>query len=60
MKVNEWLTRIETKVRTAKAAGLPTGACMLTDANGEPPVCVELDQNTCTSLGGTFLGGDCG
>jgi len=60
MTHKEWFERIEGSMKAAVDQGSETGACMLPDSNGGPPVCVEMDQATCTNLGGTFLGGPCG
>ena len=58
--VKKWLRKIEERAESAQTAGESTGACILPDPNGGPPMCVKLDQTTCTNLGGTYLGGDCG
>jgi hypothetical protein len=58
--MKKWLQKIEERVETAQAAGESFGACILPDPNGGPPMCVQVDQATCTNLGGTYLGGDCG
>jgi hypothetical protein len=58
--VEKWLKKVEERVAIAQAAGESFGACILPDPNGGPAMCVQLDQTTCTNLGGTFLGGDCG
>jgi len=57
--VKQWIEKIEERVAQAEAAGASFGACILPDPNGGPAMCVQLDQATCTNLGGTFLGGDC-
>jgi hypothetical protein len=57
--VKKWLKKVEERVATAQAAGESFGACILPDPNGGPAMCVQLDQTTCTNLGGTYLGGDC-
>jgi hypothetical protein len=57
--VKKWLAKIEERAATAQAAGESFGACILPDPNGGPAMCVQLDQTTCTNLGGTYLGGDC-
>ena len=57
--VKQWLKKVEERVAKAEAAGESFGACILPDPNGGPAMCVQLDQTTCTNIGGTFLGGDC-
>lgn len=58
--VKQWLKAIEDQVASAQAAGEEFGACMLPSPTGGAPICQQLDETTCTNLGGTFLGGDCG
>lgn len=57
--VTRWIDAINDRVQTQKEAGEPFGACLLPDPNGGPPICEQLDKETCQNLGGTFLGGDC-
>jgi len=57
--VKKWLAKVEERAAKAQADGESFGACILPDPNGGPAMCVQLDQTTCTNLGGTYLGGDC-
>lgn len=57
--VDKWIKKIQERVAEKKEAGVTFGACSLPDPNGGPPMCVQLDEDTCNNLGGTFAGGDC-
>lgn len=59
--IHERLAKVEaTRVKAgASPEDTNTGACLLPDPNGGPPMCEQLDQTTCKNLGGTFVGGDC-
>jgi hypothetical protein len=59
--LHTWLGAIHNRLAKLDAEddGPNTGACMLPDPNGGPPICEQLDQTTCKNLGGTFVGGDC-
>ena len=57
--IEKWLKKIEDRVQAAKDADQVFGACILPDPNGGPPMCVQLDEQTCQNLQGTFVGGDC-
>jgi hypothetical protein len=55
-----WFQKIEERLKEATENGEEFGACLLPDPNGGPQVCTQMDQATCTNLGGRFVGGDCG
>ena len=57
--VQKWMKAIQDRVAKAKADDEEFGACMLPSPTGGPSICEQLDEATCTNLGGTFLGGDC-
>lgn len=57
--VVKWLNTVKERAEAQKDAGEPFGACLLPDPNGGPPICEQLDKDTCQNLGGTFLDGDC-
>ena len=57
--IQKWLKEIEAKAKAAEAAGEVFGACLLPDPNGGADMCVQLDKDTCTQIGGTYQGGPC-
>jgi hypothetical protein len=58
-KLEEWFEDIHKNFKTAEAAGASIGACLLSDPAGGISVCVQVDEDTCKSLKGVFLGGAC-
>jgi hypothetical protein len=57
--LGHWLEAVRSSAAAAETGGTHKGACLLTDPNGGPNYCVQVDQATCTSLKGTWIDGDC-
>ncbi len=57
--LDEWFDAVRSHVTTTAAGGAPTGACLVPDPNGGPSFCVEMTQESCAAVKGTWVGGDC-
>ena len=60
MTLKEWLGAVDSHAKEAATAGAPIGACLITNPQTGTNVCILVDEKTCTSLKGTFIGGPCG
>ena len=57
--VEEWLEGVRTFAASRTAAAAPRGACLVTDPNGGPAMCVSVDRQTCDLMKGRWIGGPC-
>lgn len=59
MTLSEWLGAVESHAAEVAAGGAPVGACFVTNPHTGANVCVMVDEKTCKSLKGAFVGGLC-
>lgn len=60
MTLDEHLNSIRAMAAAAADDGDEAGACLVSDPHTGQNSCILVDQNTCKSLHGVFIGGPCG
>lgn len=57
--IGKWMAMVKRRASAAAAANEPSGACLLPNPAGGPRMCVQVDEATCKTLKGRFVGGPC-
>lgn len=58
LSFNEWLKEVQEGAEAADSGVI--GACLVPNPQTGVSDCVRTDPDTCTRIGGTFMGGPCG
>jgi hypothetical protein len=57
--LHEWLEGVRGFAASQADSGAETGACLVSDPNGGPAMCISTDRQTCKTMKGVFVGGPC-